>query len=105
VEGEFEKYEKFVESTFDKEIQSASISAVSGFGRDHPPVCSAKPQPDPAAAVGICLGGAVTPTSAWITAKLLNESSAVRLVVSRRVDLSDPIFSDFYFPPTVFDLS
>jgi hypothetical protein len=49
--------------------------------------------------------GAVTPTSAWITAKLLNESSAVRLVVSRRVDLSDPIFSDFYFPPTVFDLS
>lgn len=40
--------------------------------------------------------GAVTPTSAVVKAKLLDDSPAVRLVISSQADLSAPQFSDYY---------
>ena len=50
----------------------------------------------PASSTAFVWAGAVTPTSAVVKARLLNDSPAVRLVVSSQADLSQLQFSDYH---------
>jgi alkaline phosphatase D len=54
------------------------------------------PKSNPTPLIEFSWSGAVTPTSARVTAKLSEDSEAVRLVVSQNEDLSLPVYSDSY---------